>query len=107
MTTYDERERAFEAAFAHDEELRFKAHARRDRKLGLWAAGLMGRSGEAAEAYANDVVAAGIMMAGDEALATKLEADFSAAAVAQTAEQIHAALDRLLAEALAEMKAGA
>ena len=106
MTTFDQRERALEAAFAHDEELRFKAHARRDRKLGLWAAGLMGRSGEAAHAYANDVVAAGIVLAGDEDVFRKLEVDFSAAGVAQTREQIKAALDRMLVEALAEIKTG-
>ena len=58
MTTFDKREEVFENKFAHDEELRFKAHARRNKLVGLWAAGKLGLAGEAAEAYAKAVVTA-------------------------------------------------
>ena len=58
MTTFDKRKDAFEAKFAHDEELQFKADARRNMLLGLWAAGLLGKTGADAEAYAKEVVAA-------------------------------------------------
>ena len=58
MTTFDDRENAFESKFAHDAEMQFKAEARRNKLLGLWAAGLMGKSGDAADAYAKEVIKA-------------------------------------------------
>ena len=61
MTTFDEREKAFENKFEHDMELQFKARARSNKLLGLWAAGLMGKSGEAAEAYGRDIVMAAML----------------------------------------------
>jgi hypothetical protein len=75
MTTFDDRENAFENKFAHDEELKFKAEARRNKLLGLWAAGLMGRSGDAAAAYAKEVVAADFEEAGDEDVYRKVADD--------------------------------
>jgi hypothetical protein len=75
MTTFDDRENAFENKFAHDEELRFKAEARRNKLLGLWAAGLMGKSGDAAAAYAKEVVAADFEEAGDEDVYRKIAGD--------------------------------
>lgn len=80
MTTFDDRENAFENKFAHDEELKFKAEARRNKILGLWAAGLMGKSGDAAAAYAKDVVAADFKEAGEEDVYRKLAADLGALA---------------------------
>ncbi|MCB2110410.1 MAG: DUF1476 domain-containing protein [Defluviimonas sp.] len=75
MTTFDDRENAYENKFAHDEELRFKAEARRNRLLGLWAAELMGKTGEAAADYARSVVAADFEEAGDEDVFRKVAGD--------------------------------
>ncbi len=77
MTTFDDRERAQEAKFAHDEELNFKAEARRNRLLGEWAAGLMGKTGEEATAYAMSVVSADVEEAGEEDVYRKLAADLA------------------------------
>jgi hypothetical protein len=77
MTTFDDRENAFENKFAHDEELKFRVAARRNKLTGLWAAGLLGRSGEAANAYAREVVAADMAEAGDEDVVRKLAADLA------------------------------
>ena len=96
MTTFDDRENAFESKFAHDEELKFKAEARRNKLLGLWAAGLMGRSGEAAAAYAREVVAADFEEAGDEDVYRKLAGDLGALADEAT---IRAQMAALMAEA--------
>ncbi|RMH50588.1 MAG: DUF1476 domain-containing protein [Alphaproteobacteria bacterium] len=74
-TTFDERERAFENKFAHDQEMQFKAIARRNKLLGLWAAGLLGLSGEAANEYAMSVVQADFEEVGEEDVFRKLKAD--------------------------------
>ncbi len=78
MPSFADREREFESRFKLDEELRFKATARRNRMLGLWAAGLLGLAGEAAEAYARDVVAAQFEPHGDQRIVNKLVADLAA-----------------------------
>lgn len=75
MTTFDDRENAFEAKYAHDEEMKFKAGARRNKLLGLWVAGLLGKSGDAAAAYASEVVAADFEEAGDEDVYRKVAGD--------------------------------
>lgn len=75
MTTFDERETAFENKFAHDEEMRFKAEARRNKLLGLWAAELLGKTGDAADAYAKDVVRADFKEAGVEDVVRKVATD--------------------------------
>ncbi len=75
MTTFDERERAFEAKFAHDEEMEFKAVARRNKLLGHWAAGILGLQGEAADAYAMEVVRADFEEAGHEDVVRKVSRD--------------------------------
>lgn len=75
MTTFDDRERGFENKFAHDEEMRFKAVARRNRLLGLWAAGLLGKTGDDAEAYAHEIVKLDFTEAGDRDIARRLAAD--------------------------------
>ncbi|MGB5869998.1 MAG: DUF1476 domain-containing protein [Albidovulum sp.] len=75
MTTFDDRENAFENKFAHDEELRFRTEARRNKLLGLWAAGLMGKSGDDAAAYAKEVVASDFEEAGEEDVFRKVSSD--------------------------------
>ncbi|MEM9550516.1 MAG: DUF1476 domain-containing protein [Pseudomonadota bacterium] len=75
MTTFDDRETAFEAKFAHDEEMQFKAEARRNKLLGLWAADLMGLSGDEADAYAKTVVAADFEEPGHEDVVRKVAGD--------------------------------
>ncbi|MDH3264627.1 MAG: DUF1476 domain-containing protein [Paracoccaceae bacterium] len=75
MTTFDDRENAFENKFAHDAEMQFKAEARRNKLLGLWAAGLMGKSGDEAAAYAKEVVKADFEEAGHEDVVRKLKTD--------------------------------
>jgi hypothetical protein len=103
MTTFDKREEGFEKQFAHDEELKFKATARRDRLLGLWAAQLMGLTGAAADDYAKSVVIAEIETHDPFA---KLRKDFDAKGVVQTDEQIRRVMTELLARAVTEIKAG-
>lgn len=75
MTTFDDRERAFESKFAHDEELRFRAIARRNKLLGLWAAEILGKTGDEAEEYAKSVVMADLEEAGDEDVFRKVAGD--------------------------------
>ena len=75
MTTFDERERAYESKFVHDAELRFKAEARRNRLLGEWAAGLLGKTGDEAKSFAMAVVASDVHEPGEEDIYRKLAAD--------------------------------
>lgn len=105
MTTFDKREEGFEKRFALDEETRFKALARRNKKLGLWAAQMLGLSGEAAEAYAKEVVFADIQEAGDEDVFRKLRADFDAKSLTVSDHQIRRNMEELLAAATLEVKA--
>lgn len=104
MTTFDQRKDAFENRFAHDEELKFRAVARRNKQLGLWAAGLLGKSGDAAEAYANEVVASDIEEAGEEDVFRKLRQDFDAANVAQSDHQIRRTMEEFLARAIEQLR---
>jgi hypothetical protein len=100
MTTFDDREHAFEAKFALDSEMQFRAEARRNKLAGLWAAGLMGKSGAEAEAYALTVVNADFEEAGSEDVVRKLAADLGDKA---SAEAIRAKLAELLATAKAQL----
>ena len=84
MTTFDDRENAFENRYAHDEEMQFKAQARCNKMLGLWAAELMGKTGEAAEAYAKEVIIADFEEAGQEDVVRKVAADMGDLADADT-----------------------
>lgn len=77
MTTFDDREQAFEAKFAHDEEMRFRARARCNKMLGLWAADLLGHTGAAADRYAADVVTADLQEAGHEDVIRKVALDLA------------------------------
>lgn len=101
MTGMSDREKAFENKFAHDEEMKFKAVARRNKLLGLWAAGQIGRSD--ADAYAKEVVAADFQEAGDQDVIRKVKADFDAASVKISEEQIAAKLTELYAEAARQL----
>jgi hypothetical protein len=105
MTTFDKREEGFEKQFAHDEELRFKANARRNKLLGLWAAGKLGMSGAEAEAYAKEVVVADLEEAGDNDVFRKIRRDFDAKGVKDSDHQIRRTMDELMAKAVADIKA--
>jgi hypothetical protein len=106
MTTFDKREEGFEKKFAHDEELKFKAEARRNRLLGLWVAEKLGLSGDAANEYAREVVAADFEEAGDGDVVRKVMRDLAAKGVAITEQQVRAKMDELMAQAIAQVKAG-
>jgi hypothetical protein len=105
MTTFDKREEGFEKKFAHDEELRFKASARRNKLLGLWAAEKLGVSGDAANAYAKDVVMADFEESGEEDVFKKVRKDFDAKGIAQSDQDIRRAMVDLMEKAIAEIKA--
>jgi hypothetical protein len=105
MTTFDKREEGFEKKFAHDEELRFKANARRNKLLGLWAAEKLGLSGADADAYAKEVVVADFEESGDNDVFKKVRKDFDAKGVAQSDHQIRRTMDELMEKAIAEIKA--
>lgn len=106
MSSFNDRERAEEKKFQLSQELEFKAQARRNKLLGLWAAELMGLSGPEAEQYARTVVAADMAEAGDEDVFRKVRADFDAKSVAQSDHQIRSRMTDLLAEARTQVKAG-
>lgn len=99
MTTFDDREKAFESKFAHDAELQFKVGARTAKLLGLWAAQQMGLSGDAAAAYAKETVVADLAEAGQEDLIRKIMTDFKAKGVAVTEAALRAQLGVATAEA--------
>ena len=104
MTTFDKREEGFEKKFAVDEELKFKAEARRNRLFGLWIAGQLGLTGDAAAAYAKEVVAA--EFEGPGAVAAKITADLKAKNLPVDEAEIRAKLAELMAEAVAQVQAG-
>jgi hypothetical protein len=106
MTTFDKREEGFEKKFAHDEELRFKANARRNKLLGMWAAEKLGLTGPEADAYAKEVVMADFEEAGDNDVFKKLRKDFDAKSVAQSDHQIRRTMDEMMEQAIAQIKAG-
>ncbi len=104
MSTFDERERAYEKKFAHDEELKFKATARRNKLLGLWAAEKSGLSEAEAETYANDVVIADLEEPGEEDVFRKIRNDFDARSVEQSDHQIRRAMDEFMAKAIKQIE---
>jgi hypothetical protein len=106
MSTFDQRKDAFENKFALDEELRFKATARRNKLLGLWAAEKLGKSGTDADAYAKSVVLADFEEAGDEDVLRKVRSDFATGSVAVTDEEIRRVMSELLIQAAEEIQAG-
>lgn len=106
MSSFDKREEGFEKKFALDEEQKFKAEARRNRLLGMWAAEKLGITGDAAAAYAKEVVAADFEEAGDSDVVRKVMGDFTAKGIAMTEPQVRAKMDELMATAVTQVKAG-
>lgn len=107
MTTFEEREKGFERKFAHDEELKFKATARRNRLLGLWAAEQMGITGDAAQAYAREVIKADLVQPGDEDVFQKIRADFAAKGVGLSDHQIRRKISETMGEAIGQIESEA
>lgn len=106
MTTFDDREQGFENKFAHDEELEFKAVARRNCMLGLWAAGLMGLEGDHLEDYAKAVVKSEFEHPAEEDVLRKVWKDLSASGAKVTEGAVRAKMDELLAIARDHIKSG-
>lgn len=106
MSTFDQREESFEKRFAHDEELQFRAEARRNKLLGLWAAEKLGKTGADAQAYAETLVAAEVAADADTRVFDRISKDFAAAGVDQSEHQIRRTMDEMLARAKAEIQAG-
>jgi hypothetical protein len=104
-TTFDKREEGFERQFAHDEELRFKATARRNKLLGLWAAEKMGLSGANADAYAKSVVMADFEETGDHDVFKKVRKDLDDKKAAASDQEIRTAMVDLMAKAIEQVKA--
>ncbi len=104
MTSMKDREEGFERKFAFDEELRFRATARRNKLLGLWAAEKLGKSGADADAYAKEVVVSDIEEAGDHDVLRKVKGDFEAAGVDQSEHQIRRTMDELMAQAIEQVE---
>jgi len=100
MSTFDERENAFENKFAHDAQMQFKAEARRNKLLGLWAADLLGKTGEDADAYAKEVIKSDFEEAGDEDVYRKVSGDLGDKADEAT---IRAKMAELMATAKAQL----
>ena len=105
MTTFDKREEGFEKKFAHDEELRFKASARRNKMLGLWAAEKLGLTGAEADAYSKDVVVADLEEPGDHDIFRKIRKDFDVKKVTTTDAEIRRVMDELMARAVEQIRA--
>jgi hypothetical protein len=106
MTTFDKREEGFEKKFALDAEQKFKAESRRNKLLGLWVAEKLGLSGEAANTYAREVVAADFEEAGDGDVVRKVMNDLSAKGIAMSEAELRAKMDELMAQAIMQVKAG-
>src|SRR5579862_6451432 len=106
MTTFDKREEAFETQFVHDEEVKFKAEARRNKMLGLWVAEKLGLSGDAAADYSRAIVTAEIDSASDEAVVRKIMSDLAAKGIPLSEDELRARMNELFAAAVAQIKAG-
>lgn len=104
MSGFDDRENAFEGRYAHDQEIEFKALARRNKLLGLWAAELMGIEGDAAEDYAKEVVKADFEEVGHEDVFRKVRGDFDARGVEQSDHQIRHRMEQLLEDAREQVR---
>lgn len=104
MSGMNDRGDAFEKKFAHDEALQFKAEARRNKLLGMWAAGLMGKTGEEATEYAKEVIRSDFEEAGDEDVFRKVRADFDAAGIDQSDHQLRRTMDEFMAQAIEQIK---
>jgi hypothetical protein len=106
MNTFDKRQEGFEKKYALDEEQKFKAEARRNRLLGMWIAEKLGMSGDAAIAYAKEVVASDFEEAGDADVVRKVLGDLTAKGIVITEPQLRVKMDELMATAVMQVKAG-
>ncbi len=106
MTGFNDREKGFEAKFKQDEELRFKVYARRNKILGLWAAELLGLSGDDANAYAMDVVKSDFEAPGDDDVLQKVLGDLTAKNVDMNEHRLRTRMDELVAEASKQIQDG-
>lgn len=106
MTTFDDRENRFESEFAHDQDLKFRVEARRDKLVGAWAAEKLGLTGAEAEEYAKEVVRADLEEAGDEDVFRKLRADLDTAREKVTDQEIRTKMSECLEQAMNQVKAG-
>ena len=104
MASFEERGDAFEKKYAHDEALKFKAEARRNKLLGLWAADKIGFTGEKADEYAKEVIRADLEEPGDEDVFRKIRQDFDKHNVDQSDHQIRRTMEEKLAEAIEQIK---
>jgi len=104
MTSFDDREKAYEKKFAHDAELKFKASARRNKLLGLWAAEKMGMTGDDVEHYAKGVVLADLEEPGDEDVFRKVRSDFDDASIDQSDHQIRRTMEELMDKAVSQIE---
>lgn len=104
MADMNDRKEAFERKFAHDEELKFKATAKRNKALGMWAAEKLGKTDDEAKAYALEVIEADFEEAGDEDVFRKIRSDFDTAGVEQSDHQIRRTMDELLQQAIEEIR---
>jgi hypothetical protein len=106
MTTFDDREKEFEARFKHDQEFRFKVTARRNRLVGAWAAQRLGLTGADAEAYAKEVVTAQFDVGGDKHVIDKIAADLSAKGHTMTLAQLRFELEHFAEQARRQLMKG-
>ena len=104
MTNFEDREKGFERKFAHDEELKFRATARRNKLLGLWAAEQLGLSGDEAQAYAREIVKADLAEPGEEDVFRKVRSDFDAKGIAESDHQIRRMMGELMAAAVSQIE---
>jgi len=106
MSSFDDRKKRYESEFAHNADLKFKAEARRNKLIGEWAAGIMGLTGQEAEAYAKTVIIADLEEAGDEDVFRKLRGDLDESGKAVSDQEIRDKLASLLIDAAEQIKAG-
>jgi hypothetical protein len=106
MSTFDKREEGFESKFAHDQELQFRAHARRNKLAGLWAAEKLGLTGAEAESYASKIVTIDLDKPDSDKVFSQIRKDFDAKGVAQSDHQIRRTLEESMEKAIAEIKSG-
>ena len=107
MTSFEDREKGYERKFAHDEELKFRATARRNKLLGLWAAEKLGMVGDEAQAYAREVIKADLEIPGDDDVFRKIRRDFDAKGVQKSDHQIRSKIVDLMGVAISQIEAEA
>ena len=107
MTNFEDREKGYERKFAHDQELKFKATARRNKLLGLWAAEQLGITGDQAQAYAREVIKADLEIPGDDDVFRKIRRDFDAKGVQKSDHQIRSKMVDLMGVAVGQIESEA